>query len=82
LQRIEGSARPSNELRCAGDKCHESLEELRRQWRDLCAMDTTSEDIRQRLDDYAAGGGEPVVDAFVTFGIDCLELERIETRST
>ena len=42
----------------------ESLEELLCQWRDQCTLVATVEDIRQGLDDYAAGRGESVENAF------------------
>ncbi|HUE72629.1 MAG TPA: hypothetical protein VMP01_17215 [Pirellulaceae bacterium] len=41
-----------------------SLEELLGQWRDQCTLMATMEDVRQGLNDYAAGQGEPVEDAF------------------
>lgn len=41
-----------------------SLEELLGQWRDHCATAATIEDIRQGLDDFAAGRGETVEAAF------------------
>ena len=41
-----------------------SLEELLSQWREQCEYAATVDDIRQGLDDYAAGKGQSVGDAF------------------
>jgi hypothetical protein len=41
-----------------------SLEELLSKWREQCEYAATVDDIRQGLDDYAAGQGQPVKDAF------------------
>jgi len=41
-----------------------SLEDLLSQWRERCEYAATVDDVRQGLDDYAAGKGQSVADAF------------------